>query len=90
MSTLSLVVFIGNWWKKQGIFGTNEHIELRSEVGNQVKQAKMGKHELKSQIYMKRGRAKRARDGVGLHKCAEEMILTSPLCRMMQVLCWTS
>ena len=31
----------------------NEHIELRSEVENQAEQAKTGKHELKSQIYIK-------------------------------------
>ena len=42
MSTPSLVVFVGNWWRKQGILGTNEHKELRSEVGNQVEQVKMG------------------------------------------------
>ena len=38
-----------------------EHKELRSEVGNQVEQAKAGKYELKSQIYKKRGHARRAR-----------------------------
>ena len=31
----------------------------------------MGKHELKSQIYKKRGRAGRARRRTGRHKCAE-------------------
>ena len=57
MSTPSLVVFVGNWWLKRGVLMHNEHKELRSEVGNQVEQAKKGKHELKSQNYIKRGRA---------------------------------
>ena len=39
----------------------NEHMELRSEVGNQVEEAKAGKHELKSQIYINRGRSGRCR-----------------------------
>ena len=36
-----------------------EHKELRSEVGSQVEQDKTGKHELKSQIYIKCGRVGR-------------------------------
>ena len=42
MSTPNLVVFVGNWWHKRGVLMHNEHKELRSEVGNQVDQAKAG------------------------------------------------
>ena len=59
MSTPSLVVFVGNWQRKRSVWMHNEHMELRSEVGNQVEQDKTGKHELKSQINTKRSRAGR-------------------------------
>ena len=42
----------------------NEYKELRSEVGSQVEQAKTEKHELKSQIYTKQGRAGRVITGI--------------------------
>ena len=48
MSTPSLVVFVGNWWRKRSVWMHNEHMEPRNEVGNQVEKAKTGKHELKS------------------------------------------
>ena len=55
----------------------NEHKEPRSEVGSQAEQAKAGKHELKSQIYTKRGRVGWARDGAGRHKCRREDIIAT-------------
>ena len=54
------------------------HKELRNEVRNQVEQAKTGKHELKSQIYIKRGRAGRAESGARRHKFAEAEKTSSP------------
>ena len=45
----------------------NEHMELRSEVGSQVEQAKTRKHELKSQIYTKHGRARQVIVGPEQH-----------------------
>ena len=76
--------------EKMKYLGTNEHKELRSEVGNQVEQVKTGKHELKSQIYIKRGRAGRYGSGVGRHKCTEERKALSPSCQMSRVLCRTT
>ena len=67
--------------EKTKYLGTNEHMELRSEVGSQAEQAKTGKHELKSQIYIKRGHAGRSGIGAGRHKCAEERKTSSPSCR---------
>ena len=61
-----------------------EHKELRSEVGNQMEQAKMGKHELKSQIYIKCGCAGRYESGAGRHKRAEERISLAMSCRTSQ------
>ena len=58
--------------EKTKYLDTNEHEELMSEVGNQVDQAKTGKYELKSQIYIKRGRARRVSMCAGRHNCAEE------------------
>ena len=71
MSTPSLVVFVGNWWRKRSVWMHYEHMEPMSEVVNQVEQAKTGKQELKSQIYKKRGRAGWARRCAKRHKSAE-------------------
>ena len=46
MSTPSLVVFVRELVVKAKYLDTNKHKELRSEVGNQAVQAKVGIHEL--------------------------------------------
>ena len=76
--------------EKTKYLGTNEHMELRSEVGNQVDQAKTGKHELKSQIYIKRGRAGRNGIGSRRHKCVEERKASAIWCRTGWGVCRTT
>ena len=67
-----------------------EHKELRSEVGNKVEQAKTGKHELKSQIYIKCGHVGRYGFGTGWHKCAEKRISSAMWCRTSLESCRTT